>query len=363
MKDFWKKRYLLSCIAGAIGIVCVIGTGAFLIRKPDLKPSSLKEGSDSEPVLGIDNDLPEQMSEEAWSPDSLMKGRKTVIDSKIVYNCYIKDIETAEKELRLSGEETRALYDNEPVEEIEKEMEKTYGIYAVNLGEMDIETAKALERAVEYVYNRYPVIEGTLTNIILGNLDTSKSGIIALTRTREFMINGTNAATPFVMKHEIVLSAYSFLKRDELLKTCLEGAENGRWPQGMDISALVVHELGHQVLNAVAMKYYGYEHPYYVTEDTLDAYSSYITDSLASNQEIPKMVCNEAYEKWSVSHPNETYEDFCHSISSYATGIQDDGGISYCETVAEAVTDIYLNGEQASFASMCVEEILFQESE
>lgn len=359
MKNFWKNQMILSYIAGAIGIVCVLGVGAFYILKPD-SDSNLEELSDSEQITDIDKDLSMQPAENRWSPDSLLKERKTVIDSKIVYSCYIKDIETAEKELRLSGEETRALYENEPVEKIEKEIEKEYGIYAVNLGEMDVETAKDIQRAVEYVYNRYPVIEGTLTNITLGNLDTSKSGIIAITRTREFMINETNGVAPFVMKHEIVLSAYSFLKREELLKTCREGAENGRWPQGMDISALVVHELGHQVLNAVAMAYYGYEHPYYVTEDTMDAFSFYITDSLAANQEIPKMVCNEAFEKWKTDYPKGSYEDFCNSISGYATGIQDDGGISYCETVAEAVTDIYLNGERASFASICVEEVLIQ---
>lgn len=125
----------------------------------------------------------------------------------------------------------------------------------------------------------------------------------------------------------------------------------------MNISALLVHELGHQVLNVYAMNYFGYTTPFYVTEATRDAFAYYITDSLKDNQTVPQLVLNSAYELWKNSFDG-SYEEFTASISGYATGVQYDGGISYSETVAEALTDIYLNGEEASYASKCIESAL-----
>lgn len=316
--------------------------------------------NETKPVTDVDSSESDvsNIVTDGWTPDSLKVGRITAIDHLVQYNANPKTIADAENELKAYGEEQRKKYDNPTIKVIEKRIENESGIFAVNLGEMDEETALDIEKAVKYMFERYPQLKGNLTNITLANLDSFTSGHIAITQNREFIINGEITVTPYVLKHEIVLAAAYFLRRDILLKTCEDGVAKGHWPKGMNVSAIIVHELGHQVLNVYAMKNFGFEHPYYITDDNEDAFSQYVTDSLKVNQTVSKSVVDNAYEDWLSKNQGKSYEDFCLEISGYATGVQDDGGISYPETVAEALTDIYLNGDNASEASKCIEKVL-----
>lgn len=342
-----KKQLKIIIALLAVIVVLLLVAGGLVIGLFVLAP---QQKTPENATISADNG--------EWSLDNLKVGRVTAIDSDIQYSAYIGSIEEAEAELRAYGVEQREKYDNPKVEKIEKRIEKKYGIFAVNLGEMDVETAKDVEKAVKYMYKRYPMLKGKLTNITLSNINSFKNGHIALTQYREYIVNGDFSQTPYVMKFEILLSASMFLNREELLEKCTEGAETNYWPEGMDISTLVVHELSHQVLNAYMMNYFGYEDVYYVTDDNRDGFSYYITDGLKMNQTVAKMVVDEAYNQWEKDNPGKSYEDFCKSISGYAQGIKEDGGISYSETVAEALADIYLNGKKASKASQAIENVL-----
>ena len=136
-------------------------------------------------------------------------------------------------------------------------METAYGILAVNLGEIDVQTAEEIEQAFAYMYARYPVLQGTLTNLTLGNFPTEQASVIAMTDYREFIINGEFATRPTVVRYESVLNAAKFRNRDQLLKNCRDSVKNGYWPEGMDITALIVHELGHQLETVIMQKQAG----------------------------------------------------------------------------------------------------------
>ena len=300
----------------------------------------------------------ETAGEDEWSVDRLKAGFETAIQYDKQYKAYISSREEAERKIREYGEQQRELYSNPEVTEIEKQMEQDYGLFAVNLGEVDVETARDIERAFSYMYREYPLLQGTLTNVSLGNLEGFANGKIAVTQINEFIINEEFGVCPHVVKHEIILGAATFLNRENFLKTCERMTESGHWPENTDISSVVVHELGHQLLNAYAMRQFGLQDPYYITEENEDAYSAYLTDSLSSYQEIPKQVLNEAYERWESGHPGEDYTTFCKEISEYAVGTQTDGGISYPETFAEAIADIYLHGEDAADASRKIDEVI-----
>lgn len=357
----------------AIVVLLAVFTGLLMYRKFDFakgKPGNIVENTPEDvvqatsPEQGIAgngiNDVPEDIETDGWSIDSLKVGKVTAIDHLIQYNANIGTIENAEKELKAYGTEQREKYDNPAVKEIEKRIESESGIFAVNLGEMDEETALDVEKAVVYMFDRYPQLKGNLTNITLANLDSFSSGHLAITQFREYIINGEFTVTPYVVKHEILLGAAYFMRRDMLIKSCEEGVKQGHWPEGMNVSAVIAHELGHQVLNVYEMKHFGLNHPYYITEENKDAFSQYITDGLKVNQTVAKSVVDTAYSEWEKNHAGKSYEDFCLDISGYATGVQKDGGISYSETVAEALTDIYLNGSNASEASACIEAVLIE---
>lgn len=352
----------ITVITGALLVIIFILSGMvlFLLPGKDTLPES------SEIINRKPRPEPEKITIKRekpgteWSPEILKKDRVTAIDYSGKIYAYTASKKDARKEIVSYGKEQRKKYDNLKVREIELQMEKEFGIFAVNLGEMDEETAKDVMRAFSYMYETYPCLKGALTNVTLGNPDSFSDGKIAVTECREFVINGEFTVCPFVVKHEIVLFAPSFLQRETLLKKCRDGADSRYWPKNMEISAIVVHELGHQLLNAYAMKAFGFHDIYYITGENQEAYNLYITDSLSSRQTVPKAVLTKAYHAWEQTHAGEDYESFCRSISEYAAAIQKDGGISYTETFAEAITDVYLNKEHAADASKSIQELFIR---
>lgn len=296
--------------------------------------------------------------------DGLKKGLTTAIDYDKQFIARIDSADEARKAIADYGEMQREKYDNEKVIKIEKRLEEKYDIAAVNLGEIDIQTAKDIKKACDYMFKTYPELRGTLTNLSLANFPQSTSSATAITEAKEFIVNDEIEQCPFVMKYQIILNASKYLKRDKLLATCKEQVDIGHWPEGTNITSLVVHELGHQALDVVAMKEYGLLQDgkfngIYITEDNMDAFSGYITDTLSANQEVPKRVVEDAYQIWLDDYGHVgTQEEFRKSISDYALGVQKDGGISYTETVAEAVADVYLHKKKAADASKAITDIV-----
>ena len=298
-------------------------------------------------------------AEGAWSARQLRKGLETAVEYDGKYNSYISSPEEARKAIREYGELQREKYSNPKVEEIELEMEKEFGLCAVNLGEMDEATAEDVRRAFSYMYETYPQLHGTLTNFTVGNFYGQSASYTALTRNQVFIIHEVDGEFPYVVKYEIILNAAKFFDRGKMLAECERQVADGYWPENTDISSIVVHELGHQLLNVYAMDQYGLEEAWYITEQNADAYSMYVTDSLADNQTVAAELEKRAYGLWQEAYGNTgTVEQFRESISLYARGLQPDGGISYGETFAEAVADVYLNGENAADASRAMVEAL-----
>ena len=65
------------------------------------------------------------------------------------------------------------------ITKIENNIIKKYGIYAVNLCEMDENFASELENTIETIYNSYPKVRGYLTNITLKNVSMKENYIAA----------------------------------------------------------------------------------------------------------------------------------------------------------------------------------------
>ena len=95
--------------------------------------------------------------------------------------------------------------------------------------------------------------------------------------------------------------------------------------------------------------------PICITEEKGDAFSECCIQDLAINQTIEKDICNTAFNNYLAEQGVDcTYEEFCSEISGYALGLQEDGGISYGETIAESMTDVYINGENCNPASKAI---------
>lgn len=275
--------------------------------------------------------------------------QKTVIVYDTVYEKNIADEKEAKQAIDLEAAKQRKAYDNPKVRQKESKMEEKYGIFQVTLGEMEPEMAEKVEAAFAYMYKRYPILQGKLTNVTIGNIET---GSLAVTRYRDF-ISPEEGIYPIVMKHEIVLNARDFLNKNRLNNLIRKSVSQKHWMEGMNIEALVVHELGHVLVNEIRMERYGLDDFYYITEENQGAFASYNTDILAENQTTARELLERAFDTYE-GKSRMSFEEACSSISGYAKGVQSDGGISYEETCAEAVADLYLNQESANGFSVCI---------
>lgn len=346
------NKKLVLTIGGLIAVICVL-VGCLVWRQSDRTAGQPPAVVPTPQVTAEEEDG----DDTDWTAESLRDGLLTVIAYDKRYEARIEDEEAARQAIREYGKRQRQQYFNPAVVEIELRMEEEYDLLAVNLGEIEEETAKDIEAAFSYMYETYPQLRGSLTNLTLGNFDGKRAGNIALTQNAEFILSGDPGTYPFVVKYEIILNGAKFRNRDKLLKECALQVQQGYWPEGSNITSIVVHELGHQLLNTIAIEQFDLRDACFITEENGDAYSRYVTDSLSVNQTVGKSVMECAYDVWKSEYGHTgSEEDFRRSISDYAAGIQEDGGISYGETFAEAIADIYLNGEQAADASQAIRQ-------
>lgn len=283
----------------------------------------------------------------------------TAVNHKIVYNMEITSADMAAAAIREEGQRQRAGYDNPAVEELELQMEEEFGIFAVNLGEISEDTASAIYEAFCYMYDRYPRLYGSLTNLTMGNMGNRTGGTVALTDRTVFIVNGDYGQYPFVEKYQIVLNARIFLNDEELKKVCASQGEHGYWTRGANVSSVIVHELGHQLQNVIVQKEFGLECPYYITEENGDAFGLYNLDRLQGTDNVMEEILNKAYKKWQTDYGNQgTFEDFATGISQYALKDEKESDYSLSETFAEALADIYLHGENASDGAKAIEAVI-----
>ncbi len=271
---------------------------------------------------------------------------------------YVPNEKTARKILRAQGELLRDGSQDESVREVEKYLEMTYGMEAVNLKHMEPELAVALKDACDYMYGKYPILNGYLTNITVQDDVSESVAAIALFETDTYIINTPSKGLyPMVIKKQILLRAKDFENGRRMENMIRINVRDGFWTEGTDVTAVLVHELGHALVSSILSKQYGLGNTVFIDEKNADAYTNYNMQQLADNQEFAKSLCEGAYERYKNEYGKEgSYEDFCSEISGYATGIQDDGGISYDETVAEAISNVYVHGDGCALPAALIQE-------
>lgn len=250
------------------------------------------------------------------------------------------------------------------VETIEVRMQEQYGIGQVDLGEMTFDMAKQVEAAFSYMYGKYPVLQGQLTNLTLDDIDSDAIAVTEYTEDEEVETGKSeDQLYPIVMKHQIVLNARDFLNEKRMNNQIRMLTSEGYWIDGTTVTALVVHELGHVLIDTIRMQQCGLTSFSYITTENAEAYAAYNTDVLAMNQTTTRGIVCSAWEN-AKTKIQETdggeadMEEAMLTISGYAGRKQDDGGFSYDETCAEAIADVYIRGENcADFSAAIVDEM------
>lgn len=350
-----KNRLLMIMILGGLLCTgCQNGRTQNVASTEDSSVAQQEQTNTQEMVQTDATDGEDQSSATTeWSVERLKRGKATAIEYDKKYDANIKSEQAAIDAIAKYGDMQRENYSNPEAEEIERKMEQEFQLAAVTLGEMDLDTAQDVYTGCAYIFQTYPHLKGFVTDITLGNLDGAEA--MALTRHMEFIRNGEDC--PIVVKHEVILDAATFLDREKLLNECSKRSESGFWPKNSKPSKIIVHELGHCLLDDYVARKYDVR-SCFITEDKLENFIVSENDQLASFQNSAHEVMDAAYQKW-LEKNQGTEEEFRGSISEYANGVQYDGGISLTETIAEAVSDIYLNGDAAAEASkIIVDELM-----
>ncbi|MCR5507275.1 MAG: hypothetical protein K6F34_01175 [Lachnospiraceae bacterium] len=273
---------------------------------------------------------------------------------------YVPNEETARRLLRAQGELLRDEDRDEHVMEVERYLETTYDMESVYLKDMEPEIADAVKDACDHMYGRYPILNGYLTNITVKDEVTEEISAISLFETETFIMNDSyEDIYPMVIRKQILLRAKDFENGRRLQNMIKINVRDGYWTEGTDVSAVIVHELGHALISCIISDQCGLGNTVYIDGDNADAYSEYNMQQLSDRQDLVKDLCNRAYDRYRNEYGKDgSYEDFCKEISDYAQGLQDDGGISYDETVAEAISNGYVHGDDCVLpAALILEEI------
>lgn len=286
-----------------------------------------------------------------------VKKTKTNIVVDNYYNVDLPNAKAADDLIVKDSEDQKGTTSNE-IKQIENQIIRDYKVKAVNLGEMDTETARGIANAFKYIYDNYPGARNMLSNISIGNISMSQSSVLAYFQPKEFAVSVSSVSGyPKSVKTLLCLNSRYFLNPELLEITIDQSSKAGHFPKNVSKYAVVVHESGHFLTLVATMKKYGLESLNYMEAGSIEKYTKLVQDW--NNNDEPLSIVKEAYENYKMKYnDNLSFDEFRATISGYAMQTDDNGKPIYHETVAEAFHDYYTNGQNAAKASIEIVEVL-----
>ena len=179
---------------------------------------------------------------------------QTVVETDNVYSGV--DINSDKDAYDLIIKDSKAQKDSCPLDilSIEEEMISKFNITAVNLCEMDPSFAKELYNVIDRVYTMFPSVKGNITNITIGNMDSSMKSVIAYYQPLFPFAQSNNNS--MVYKMRIVLNAKYFLNEKLLRESTKQSSITGHFPPNSTVTSPVAHEMGHYLSFYAMTKHY-----------------------------------------------------------------------------------------------------------
>jgi len=242
--------------------------------------------------------------------------------------------------------------------EIENRIIRNFGIEAVNLCEMDIDFALQVERVTGIVWNDFPMARGFLTNLTLDNTPRNVGAIAWFHPAFPFITN-VNDDFPVVMKTKIGLNTQFYLNLPRLENETRRASETGFSPPNGTGYSVVFHEYGHLISFIATLVYFNKPSVLIIDSSNVLAFNRMAQSWSAS--EHSRSMAYEAFQNYrNRTGTSMTFTEFRGSISRYALHRDNAGNYVYEETIAEAFTDYYMNGENAAAASREIMAVLKQ---
>ena len=224
------------------------------------------------------------------------------------------------------------------------DLETDHKITNVSLCDVPKEEALKIKEVVDRMYELFPNIEGALTNISITN-PTSKDDYVAYFQSMYQFVNNNENINNYnkVNKTQILLNSYYFLNNNDAT------FDENYYVKDVTKESLIAHELGHYIVFKAFLNQNNLDNIILVTKENESRINELIKEYDTSL--FADSVVNQALLSYNLENEtNLTIDDFASLISNYAA-IKENNRLVTNETIAEAIHDYYLHGDNCSKAS------------
>ena len=195
------------------------------------------------------------------------------------------------------------------------------------------------------MYDLFPNIKGTLTNITITNPPKDSFYIARFQPMYQFVnINDNIKKYNKVNKTQILLNSYYFLNEDILEKKFEEVIGDNWYVNDATWESIIAHEIGHYISFTAFLKEHNLTNITYITLDNYNTIDFIMKEY--DNGEFSKNIINEALTNYNLQYnTNLDISSFAISISNYAAALDDKNNLIADEIIAEAIHDYYLHGD------------------
>ncbi len=292
--------------------------------------------------------------------DSYLYGYSTsIIKTENIYNkINITEIDEAKEFIRkdLNTQRWKCGYEVETFK-YQNDVEINNSIPVVSFCDISSKEAQKITNVVDRMYFLFPKMKGALTDISITNAKTKQEYIARFQPMFQF-VNPNEDIKNYnkVNKTQILLNSYYFLN-DKTINTPIDSViEEGWYVKDASWESVVAHELGHYISFVILLRENGLEDIILVTNEN----EGKINDVLNKFEsgELSMTIINQALENFNNKYNmNLDIDSFAQTISKYAS-VKKNGKLIADETIAEAIHDYYLHGDNCSRSSYEIVNII-----
>lgn len=231
------------------------------------------------------------------------------------------------------------------VNRIALKLEKDYSIPSVSFCDMSLEEATKIKDVVEKMYSLFPNIKGALTNITISNAKTKSEYIARFQPMYQFVnINENINDYNKVNKTQILLNSYYFINDDTLSKPLTSTVKKNWYVNDATWESTIAHEFGHYISFLTLLRESNFENITFVSKNNINKINEILNNY--GNEGHSIMIINKALDNYNKKYNiSISINDFASSISKYAATFDKSNRLIADETIAEAIHDYYLHGD------------------
>ena len=329
----FKQNERLSVLFGLLAILVVVFLSMLMIRGEKLyKPFSYIKKQSFNYMYGYNTSL--MKTDNKYSKESI----NSYTEAKLfIKNDFLK--------------QEYNCFNDTSVDVMTNKLESDYSIPSVSFCDISNTESTKIKNVIDKMYLLFPNVKGALTNITITNASTKSEYIARFQPMYQFVnidedINTYNK----VNKTQILLNSYYFLNEDIMKKDVESVVGKDYYVKDATWESTIAHEFGHYVSFVLLLKKNGIDNITFVTKDNESKINSVIEEF--NSGEYSLSLLNEALNNYNKKYiANLNINEFASMISNYAATKDKEGKLIADETIAEAIHDYYLHGDNMNKAS------------